>query len=140
MRRTRLNVVPPMSKPLMIKSEVKVASVSESLVQTDEPKSSKQMSAKQMPVTVSLASNVIDVTLSKESRAHRVRRLQEEAKSLAREQVTEFEAALAEVSRMAEEIADGGEIYHIGVREICRRLAEELPRNLQTLQAIVKKA
>lgn len=93
-----------------------------------------------VPVTVTVASNIVDAPLIKETRTQRVRRLQDEAKQLAREQIAEFEMALKEVARMADEIAEGGDMYHIGAREICRRLAEELPRNLQTLQAIIKKA
>lgn len=75
----------------------------------------------------------------RESRTQRVRRLQEEARALAREQITEFEVLLDATANMALEIADGGEVYSIGAREICRRLAEELPRTLQTLQIISKK-
>ena len=43
------------------------------------------------------------------------------------------------VAHMAEDIADGGDAYHVGVREFCRRMSEEMPRNIQTLQAILKK-
>ena len=74
-----------------------------------------------------------------ETRTQRVRRLQEEARALAREQISEFEVLLAATARMALEIADGGEVYSIGAREICRRLADELPRTVQTLQVISKK-
>ena len=89
--------------------------------------------------SVTITGTVVEANMAKESRTQRVRRLQEEAKQLAREQIKEFEAALLETARMADEIAEGGDIYPIGVRELCRRLAEELPRNHQTLQAIVKK-
>ena len=75
----------------------------------------------------------------RESRTARVRRLQEEARALAREQISEFEVLLDATAKMALEIADGGEVYSIGAREICRRLADELPRTLQTLQVISKK-
>lgn len=74
-----------------------------------------------------------------ETRTQRVRRLQEEARSLAREQIGEFELLLDATAKMALEIADGGDVYSIGAREICRRLADELPRTLQTLQVISKK-
>ena len=75
-----------------------------------------------------------------ETRTQRVRRLQEEARALAREQISEFEVLLAATAKMALEIADGGEVYSIGAREICRRLADELPRTVQTLQVISKKS
>ena len=76
---------------------------------------------------------------SRETRTQRVRRLQEEARALAREQIGEFELLLDATAKMALEIADGGEVYSIGAREICRRLADELPRTLQTLHVISKK-
>lgn len=76
---------------------------------------------------------------SGETRTQRVRRLQEEARSLAREQIGEFELLLDATAKMALEIADGGDVYSIGAREICRRMADELPRTLQTLQVISKK-
>ena len=78
-------------------------------------------------------------TTRSETRTQRVRRLQEEARALAREQISEFEVLLAATAKMALEIADGGEVYSIGAREICRRLADELPRTVQTLQVISKK-
>jgi hypothetical protein len=89
--------------------------------------------------SVTVTGSIMEANVAKESRTQRVRRLQEEAKLLAREQIKEFEVALLETARMADEIAEGGDIYPIGVREICRRMAEELPRNHQTLQAIIKK-
>ncbi|ESQ88595.1 hypothetical protein ABAC460_14990 [Asticcacaulis sp. AC460] len=82
---------------------------------------------------------VEDVQVVRESRTSRVRRLQEEARALAREQISEFEVLIDATAKMALEIADGGEVYSIGAREICRRLADELPRTLQTLQVISKK-
>ena len=75
----------------------------------------------------------------RESRTQRVRRLQDEARALAREQIGEFELLLDATAKMALEIADGGDVYSVGAREICRRLADELPRTLQTLQVITKK-
>lgn len=78
-------------------------------------------------------------TMLRETRTQRVRRLQEEARALAREQIAEFEVLLDATAKAAMEIADGGEVYSIGAREICRRLADELPRTLQTLQVISKK-
>ena len=75
----------------------------------------------------------------RESRTQRVRRLQEEARALAREQLGEFELLLDATAKMALEIADGGDVYSIGAREICRRIADDLPRTLQTLQVISKK-
>ena len=123
MRRTRLNVVPPASK------EVALGQVIDG---------DKVMS---LPTQVTHKSDLADeaATVVRESRTQRVRRLQAEARELAAEQISEFETLLEATARMAVEIADGGEVYGVGAREICRRLAEELPRTLQTLQVITKK-
>lgn len=72
-----------------------------------------------------------------ESLAERVRRLQAEAKGLARQHVQALEAALAEVEAIASEIAEGGEAYPPGVRDLARRLAEDCDIRAQTLEAIV---
>ncbi len=89
---------------------------------------------------VSVTASMAEAYLAKgESRNERVRKLQEEAKRLAREQILEFEVLLEATAKMALDIADGGDIYSVGSRELCRRLADELPRTLQTLQAITKR-
>ena len=72
-----------------------------------------------------------------ESPAERVRRLQNEARAIAREHVELLAAALADVSRLAAEIAEGGDIYPVGARELSRRLKEETGANALTLTAIL---
>ena len=72
-----------------------------------------------------------------ESTSERVRRLQAEARLLAREQVEALEKAMLDVSATAEEISKGGEAYPAGVRELAGRIAEELPGKVQTLQALM---
>ncbi|NEX93825.1 hypothetical protein [Caulobacter sp. 17J65-9] len=75
-----------------------------------------------------------------ESPAQRIKRLQAEAQSLAREHVGLLQNLLKELAVVAEEIADGGDAYPVGAREIARRLAEDVPRTGQTLQAVLNKA
>jgi hypothetical protein len=72
-----------------------------------------------------------------ESPADRIRRLQHEARALAREHVEMLAAALQEVSRLACEVADGGELYPVGARELSRRLSEDSNKHALTLTAIV---
>jgi enoyl-CoA hydratase/carnithine racemase len=72
--------------------------------------------------------------------ADRVRALQAEAKGLAREHVQELERLLLEVEKMSAEIAEGGEAYPAGVRDIARRLVEDCEARVQTLEAIVSRA
>ena len=71
------------------------------------------------------------------SPADRIRRLQHEAKSLAREHIEQLAAALTEVSRLSGEIAEGGEVYPVGARELSRRLTEEANMTALTLTAII---
>jgi len=72
-----------------------------------------------------------------ESPADRIRRLQLETKVLAREHIEMLVAALTEVSRLAGEIADGGEAYPVGARELSRRLTDEAGNGALTLTAII---
>ncbi|HYF21804.1 MAG TPA: hypothetical protein VD929_00255 [Caulobacteraceae bacterium] len=74
-----------------------------------------------------------------ESLSDRVRRLQAEAQSLAKQQIGTLEAKLMELSRLAEEIAQGGDAYPIGARELARRMAEDAAQKALTLEAILQK-
>lgn len=78
--------------------------------------------------------------LPTDSVAQRIRRLQTEARGLARQQVQALEQALAQVERMSADIADGGEAYPPGVREIARRLAEDCAVRAQAIEAIAARA
>ena len=69
----------------------------------------------------------------------RIRRLQAEARSLARDHVEALREALGEVSRLAGEISDGGEAYPVGARELSRRLVEEAKFQSLTLGAITQR-
>ncbi len=71
-----------------------------------------------------------------ETVAQRVRRLQAEARQLAKDHVRSFSAAMSELEHLAAEIADGGDAYAPGIRDIARRLAEDLDSRVQTLDAI----
>ena len=68
--------------------------------------------------------------------SERIRRLQAEAKSLAREHIHALERALLEVERLSAEIADGGDAYPVGVREIARRLADQCETSSATIKAL----
>lgn len=68
--------------------------------------------------------------------AERIARLQVEAHSLAADHVVALTRALAEVETLATEIADGGDAYPVGIREIASRLTENAKTASQTIQAI----
>jgi hypothetical protein len=71
-----------------------------------------------------------------ETVAQRVKRLQAEARGLAKDHVREFTQAMVEVERMASEIAEGGDAYPAGVRDLCRRFVEDCEARVSTLEAI----
>lgn len=70
----------------------------------------------------------------------RVQKLQAEAKTLAREHVAALDEAMLKVTILALEIADGGEAYPAGVRDLARRLAQDNESKLMTIRAITGRA
>ncbi len=82
---------------------------------------------------------VYDLMRRPETTADRVRRLQMEARALAVEQVEALEAVLMQAASMAREIAEGGDAYPVGARELAGRLASDLPSKSETLKAIVSR-
>ena len=83
---------------------------------------------------------IYDLMRTPETTSERVKRLQMEARALAVEQVEALERVLLEASRMAREIADGGEAYPVGARELAGRLSADLPAKAETLKAIVSRS
>ena len=83
---------------------------------------------------------IYDLMRTPETTSERVKRLQMEARALAVEQVEALERVLLEASRMAREIADGGDAYPVGARELASRLSADLPAKAETLKAIVGRA
>ena len=65
------------------------------------------------------------------------RRLQLEARALAVEQVETLEKLLLEASALSREIAEGGDAYPVGAREIASRLAADLPTRVETMKQII---
>ncbi len=86
---------------------------------------------------ISPESEVYDMMRAPVTTADRVKRLQSEAKALAAEQVDQLEATLLSAAALANEIANGGDAYAIGAREIAARLAEDLTAKAETLEAIM---
>jgi hypothetical protein len=71
-----------------------------------------------------------------ETVARRVQRLQAEAKQLARDHVAALTTAMASLEELAAEVAEGGDAYPPGVRDVAQRLADDLDSRIQTLTAI----
>jgi hypothetical protein len=69
----------------------------------------------------------------------RIRRLQEEARNMAREHISQLEISIAECARLAAEVSEGGDAYPVGVREMARQLVMDCETRLLGLQAIVQR-
>jgi hypothetical protein len=76
----------------------------------------------------------------RETTAERVRRLQAEARIIARQHIEQLEQCLMRTAEVAREVAEGGEAYPVGVRELCSRLADELAQQAQSMVAIMERA
>jgi hypothetical protein len=74
-----------------------------------------------------------------ETPTERIRRLQANAKALAREQVLALTAAMDQLAAMASEISQGGEAYPVGVREICERMSEEMGPRAATIRSLAER-
>ena len=93
--------------------------------------------AKMQPSLSVVADNDLKVVLPKsETVAQRVQRLQTEARQLAKDHVKSLTSAMVDLEQLAAEIADGGDAYAPGIRDIARRLVEDLEARVQTLDAI----
>lgn len=68
--------------------------------------------------------------------AERIQRLQNEARGLAREHVSALTAAIHQAQKLASEIAEGGESYPVGIRELAGRFVEEAESRVQTLEVL----
>lgn len=80
------------------------------------------------------------VPVSAETVAQRVRRLQAEARTLAQDHVRELTTAISSAMSIAAEIADGGDAYPPGIRDLARRFAEEADVRVQSIEAIGSRA
>jgi hypothetical protein len=68
----------------------------------------------------------------------RAQRMFEEARAVASEQVAALDAAMVQVRRLAGEIVDGGDLYPAGIRDVCRRMVEDLGWRSKTLTLLVQ--
>ena len=84
-------------------------------------------------------SEVYVVGKGPETRAERIRRMQSNAKALAREQIAAMTEAMLEVARMADEVATGGDAYPVGVREMASRLKADLENQAKSVEALINR-
>ncbi|RAK51476.1 hypothetical protein [Phenylobacterium deserti] len=88
------------------------------------------------PLSVVADNNQLSPAQKTETVAQRVRRLQQEAKTLAKDHVRALTTSLMQVEELAAEIAEGGDAYPPGIRDLARRLVEDCEMRVQTLEAI----
>lgn len=81
-----------------------------------------------------------DLGRGPESTAQRVKRLQAEARMLAREEVERLDRGMMDLAALAAEIAAGGEAYPAGVRELASRIAADLPQKAQGLRSLISRS
>jgi hypothetical protein len=69
----------------------------------------------------------------------RIQRLQVEARMLARQEVESLCSDIAALAARAAQIAEGGDAYPAGVREMASRLAGDLPERAKGMLAIAER-
>ena len=89
--------------------------------------------------SVASAGEIYDLGREVETGAQRVRRLQHEARMLAREQIEAFARDLGAMAARAAEIAEGGDVYPVGARELASRISDDLPQKAQLLATIMSR-
>jgi molybdate-binding protein len=84
-----------------------------------------------------VSDDVYHLNRKPETGAERIRRLQLEAKVLAREQIEGLERSMLALADQARELSEGGDAYPVGIRDLAARMAEELDAKAQTMKAVM---
>lgn len=87
----------------------------------------------------SAPTEMYDLSRGPDTVADRVKRLQQEAKLLAQEEVESLEHKMEAVCAQAKAISEGGEAYPAGVRDLAGRIAADIDQKAQILQAILER-
>lgn len=82
---------------------------------------------------------IYDLGRGPETTAQRVKRLQEEARLLAREEVERLDRDLRRLADQARAVADGGEAYTAGVRELAGRISVDTAQRAEILRALIER-
>ncbi|WP_184716720.1 hypothetical protein [Caulobacter sp.] len=88
---------------------------------------------------VSGPAEIYDLGRGPESTGQRIKRLQEEARILAREEVERLDADLRRLADQAKLIADGGDAYPVGVRELAGRISVDTAQRADMLRALIER-
>lgn len=82
---------------------------------------------------------IYDLGRGPESTAQRVKRLQDEARMLAREEVERLDRDLRKLADQARTIADGGDAYPAGIRELAGRIGVDTAQRADILRALLER-
>lgn len=88
---------------------------------------------------VSGVAEVYDLGRGPETTAERVKRLQNEARLLAREEVERLDRDLRRLADQARSVADGGDAYPAGIRELASRIAVDTAQRADILRALLER-
>lgn len=88
---------------------------------------------------VSGVAEIYDLGRGPETTSQRVKRLQEEARLLAREEVERLDRDLRKLADQAKTIADGGEAYPAGIRELVGRISVDTAQRAEMLRALLER-
>jgi hypothetical protein len=100
----------------------------------------KLLSSSTLAALPAAAAELYDLGRGPESTAQRVKRLQAEARMLAREEAERLDRGMMDMAALAAEIVAGGEVYPAGVRELASRLAADLPQKAQGLRSLISRS
>ena len=93
----------------------------------------------QIVPSVQGVAEIYDLGRGPESTAQRVKRLQAEARMLAREEIERLERDMRRLAEQAQTIAEGGEAYPAGIRELTGRVSVETTQRADILQALLQR-
>ena len=88
---------------------------------------------------VSGVAEVYDLGRGPETTAERVKRLQNEARLLAREEVERLDRDLRRLADQARSVADGGDAYPAGIRELAGRIGVDTAQRAEILRALLER-
>jgi hypothetical protein len=91
-----------------------------------------------VPPTSGVA-EIYDLGRGPETTSQRVKRLQDEARLLAREEIERLDRELRRMAEQASAIADGGEAYPAGIRELAGRISVDTAQRAEMLRALLER-
>jgi hypothetical protein len=75
-----------------------------------------------------------------ENGGQRIRMLQQQARELAHQEIDALASDLAALAMRAAEVAESGDAYPTGIRELASRIEEDLIRHMKVIRALMERA